>query len=88
MKETRHLRTTTEFPCGETILQVRTMTDREMKNEGWERMHWESLNPICLVLSDSSIIYPSQDPEGNGPGMFFGIVNGENIALSLSENQD
>jgi hypothetical protein len=73
MKDTVNLKTTTGFPCGLTIKMVRTMTDKEMENEGWERRHYENTNPTCMVLSDDTIIYPAMDEEGNGPGAFFGF---------------
>jgi hypothetical protein len=85
MSKTKNLKTTTEFPCGQMITTVRTMTDTEMLEEGWERRHYESVNPTCFVLSDGSILYPSCDEEGNGPGMFFGVVDGSHIAISLTE---
>ena len=85
MKKTQNLKTTTEFPCGETIKAVRTMTDTEMLEEGWERAHYSNVNPTCFELSDGSIIYPSRDEEGNGPGIFFGVVDGSHIALTLSQ---
>lgn len=61
------------------------MTDNEMLEEGWERMHYTNINPTCFVLSDGSIIYPSSDEEGNAPGMFFGVVDNSHIAITLSE---
>lgn len=85
MSKTKNLKTTTEYPCGQTITTVRTMTDSEMLEEGWERDHWSGINPTCFVLSDGSILYPSRDEEGNGPGIFFGVVDGSHIALTLSE---
>lgn len=84
MNKTQNLKTTTEFPCGQTITMVRTMTDKEMKDEGWERRHYTSVNPTCLVLSDGTILYTSQDEEGNGPGMFFGKTKEGSFCLSLS----
>jgi hypothetical protein len=85
MSKTKNLKTTTEYPCGQTIVEVRTMTDTEMQNEGWERMHYSDINPTCFVLSDGSILYPSSDEEGNSPGMFFGLIGGDSISITLME---
>lgn len=85
MTETKNLKTNTQWPCGEKIVTVRTMTDKEMKNEGWQRNYHESFNPTCFVLSDGSVIYPSRDFEGNGPGLFFGIKDSSNFTITLSE---
>jgi hypothetical protein len=63
------------------------MTDNEMKDEGWDRDYWTDINPTCFVLDDGTIIYPSQDAEGNGPGMFFGKSQGEHITLFLSKKE-
>jgi len=63
------------YPEGLTIVKAREMTEFEMQKEGW------SLNmnkaPIALVLSDQSVLYPSRDEEGNGPGCMFGKSLGE-----------
>lgn len=85
MSQTKNLKTTTDYPCGLTITMVRTMTDKEMIDEGWERSHWSNINPTCLVLSDGTVLYPSRDEEGNGPGVFFGKSNDEHITLFLTE---
>lgn len=74
------------FPCGLTIKMVRTMTDLEMNAEGWERKHWVNTNPTCFVLSDDTIIYPSCDIEGNAPGEFFGLTDGNHFVLQLGED--
>lgn len=85
MQKTENLRTTTDWPCGQTIVMVRTMTDSEMKAEGWERYHGTSINPTCFVLSDGAIIYPSRDTEGNGPGEFFGKAHDDHFWIGLSQ---
>ena len=58
------------WPEGRTIKKVRPMTTEEIEREGWDTPRDE---PIALELDDDSIIYPSQDEEGNGPGALFGI---------------
>ena len=53
-------------PEGRTIVATRQMTPVEAADEGWDR------GTIALVLDDGSILYPSRDHEGNGPGALFG----------------
>ncbi len=55
---------------GQRILRIRRMTDDEMRNEGWE--HEIGDNPVVIVLENGVRMFPSRDPEGNGPGMIFG----------------
>ena len=62
---------------GKTIKAVRRMTPQEASREGWE----EHSNVTVIVLSNGSIVYPSQDGEGNGPGKLFGAVAGEDGQL-------
>lgn len=51
---------------GRKIVACRYLTKEEMEGLGWyERC-------IVLQLDDGSVIYPSQDDEGNGPGALFG----------------
>ncbi|MCK9458602.1 MAG: hypothetical protein M0R80_03100 [Proteobacteria bacterium] len=57
---------------GRTIVAVRKMNKKELQQEGWERC---GDPPKVLVLDDGSRIYPSQDEEGNGPGILFGMTN-------------
>lgn len=51
---------------GKTIEKVRPMTDGELPE------HWHGEHPVVLVLDDGTKLYPSSDPEGNGPGALFG----------------
>lgn len=52
-------------PIGQTITEIRPMTDEEMEYEGWE------YGAEVIVLSNGNRIYASQDDEGNGPGELF-----------------
>lgn len=54
---------------GRKIVDVRRMTQAEMDREGWQDYHRK---PTVLVLDDGTVLYPSQDEEGNGPGALFG----------------
>lgn len=51
-----------------TIKNIRLMTEDEMLDEGWEY----GQSPAVIELTDGTLIYPSCDPEGNGPGFLFG----------------
>lgn len=56
---------------GSKITRVRPMTKREMRAEGWDGQP-----PLCLVLDNGAIIFPSRDHESNGPGILFGRDKG------------
>ena len=58
-----------DYPIGRTITNVRRLTQDELEYEYWQG------GESCLVLEldDGSVLYPSRDPEGNGPGCIFGI---------------
>jgi len=56
---------------GRKIVDVRPMTEQEMKDEYWPESRANGPAPV-LVLDDGTLLYPSQDPEGNGPGALFG----------------
>lgn len=51
---------------GKKIKRVRHLSDEELMSEGWGGI------VACLELNDGSIIYASQDSEGNDAGMLFG----------------
>ena len=55
-----------------------------IEKEGWE---YSPHNSICLVLDDGSIIYPSQDEEGNGPGCFFAMDKEMDTAFYIFPNE-
>lgn len=65
---------------GKTIAEVRTMTNEEMEQEGWE--HYREKPPV-IVLEDGTKLFPSQDPEGNGPGALFG-VSSRNTPITIN----
>lgn len=51
---------------GKKIVKVRYMSDEETNTLGWGH------KTLVLQLDDGSIIFPSQDDEGNGPGALHG----------------
>ena len=52
--------------AGKKIVSARYMTKEEMNNTGWDR------RALIIQLDDNTLIFPSQDDEGNGPGAIFG----------------
>lgn len=67
-----------ESIAGRTIKGTRPMTDDELEREGWTG---RGVRPVVLVLDGGVILFPSRDPEGNGPGQLFGIDGEETFAL-------
>lgn len=64
---------------GKKIVKVRPMTTEEAENQGWSDTPRFA---TVLVLSDKSLLFASQDDEGNGPGTLFGEQsNGEQFCL-------
>lgn len=55
----------------QSVQEIRQMTDAELEREGWD--HHRGKTPTVIVFEDGTKIYPSKDPEGNGPGALFGI---------------
>jgi hypothetical protein len=64
---------------GLTIVEVRPMTDAELKGEDWG-VNLRHGRPPCLVLSNGTRLYPSSDDEGNDPGALFGV---DNMGISI-----
>jgi fumarylacetoacetate (FAA) hydrolase family protein len=56
---------------GSKVIDIRPMTKEEMSNEGWQKNEI----PMVLVLSSGTILYPSQDTEGNDAGALFGVTS-------------
>jgi hypothetical protein len=68
MNKTYEAVTVDDQIVGSTIIDIRPMTKAEMESEGWEKREV----PMVLVLSSGTILYPSQDTEGNDAGSLFG----------------
>jgi hypothetical protein len=65
---------------------VRYLTDRECANEGWDIGPYDVA--VALTMSDGSMIFASQDYEGNGPGALFGrMLTGEQFILSPAQKE-
>lgn len=63
------------------IVNIRRMTDDELEREGWH--NGRHANPPVLELANGDVLFPSMDPEGNGPGAMFGR-NSDGEAFFLS----
>ncbi len=61
---------------GRCIVAVRPMTKAELAREGNDE------GCIALALDDGTLLYPSQDYEGNAPGALFGFSRGQTVAYS------
>jgi hypothetical protein len=60
------------------------MTQAEMIDEGWD-FQLDPITPV-IVLDDGTLIYPSRDHEGNGPGALFGKASdGRTVTFLVSE---
>lgn len=55
---------------GHVVAEVRLMTPKEMESLGW---HEDP--PLALVLENGTLLFPSRDVEGNGPGVF--VMHGD-----------
>ena len=64
---------------GKKIVAIRQMTAAELKAEFWDGPN------TCLVLDDGTLLYPSQDEEGNGPGALFGSAKGQSFMIWAEE---
>jgi hypothetical protein len=56
---------------GRFLTDIRPMTDEELQEENWTVPAGHS-PPTVLEFADGTVLFPSQDPEGNGPGSMFG----------------
>ena len=56
---------------GKTVGVVRPLTEAEAEQFGWDYDH-ES-EAMAIFFTDSTILVPSADPEGNGAGFLFKI---------------
>lgn len=51
---------------GQKVKRFRKLTKKEIEAEGWD-------SPTsCIEFENGTIIFASQDSEGNGPGRLFG----------------
>lgn len=65
IQEVRWTREAEAQLLGRRIVEVRYLTDAEMRDLAWGR------KALALILDDGNLICPVQDDEGNGPGALF-----------------
>jgi len=64
---------------GKRVKAIRLLTDKELDLEGWDN---EQGAPVTAIeFDDGTIVYASQDEEGNGPGELFGQHQGKTIMI-------
>jgi len=63
---------------GKIVKEIRPMTDAELSKEGWDGQQ----TVVVIVFTDGTLVYPSQDPEGNGGGALFGIMDNRSVGWS------
>ena len=63
--ETQWTNDITALLVGKKITKVRYMTENERDGHGWYG------RPLLIYLDDGTVIYPSQDDEGNDAGALF-----------------
>lgn len=56
---------------GLKVKAVRRMTKKEMRSEGWDCKD----PPKVIIFADGTKVFPSIDPEANGPGILFGTTS-------------
>jgi len=54
---------------GRTIKAIRPMYAEEVEDFDWGQSMYDV--PFIIILDDDTVVIPSQDPEGNGPGHLF-----------------
>ena len=67
--------------AGCRIIEVRAMSAGELAAEGWDR---DETVPV-LVLDNGTILFPSRDEEGNGPGALFGATSRGGFHVSATK---
>jgi len=70
---------TSRILVGKKIASIRQLTKEELEEEGWDK------GTTAIVLDDGTLVYPSQDDEGNGPGALFGIKDKLPVRLGYQD---
>jgi hypothetical protein len=64
------------------IVAFRRLTEQELFANGWEA----DGNCSAIELDDGTILFPSKDEEGNGPGAWFGETkSGDQFGIMANE---
>ena len=71
--EARWVKTASKVLVGRKIVAARYMSSKEAEDMGWYS------RPVVFELDDGTLLYPSQDDEGNNGGALFihGGASGE-----------
>jgi hypothetical protein len=64
---------------GKKIMAIRPISKKELEAEGWEQ--YTHTATCVILLEGGTLLYPSQDDEGNGPGTLFGQDKGEHFIV-------
>ena len=67
------------FLTGKTVKTVRPMTSKEM-----ERESWTGAPALVIEFVDGTLVYPSRDEEGNGPGALFGFKENQFLVFAFN----
>lgn len=71
----------TDTMVGLKIKAIRKMTKKELNDEGWEPRYGTA--PTAIVFDNGTVVYASQDDEGNGPGSLFGYNKSDGVRFAL-----
>ena len=68
----RRLDSSSDPVLGQRIVKLRSLDEAECRAQAWYLARYERV--AVLVLENGTKLYPSCDPEGNGPGALFGAT--------------
>ena len=69
---------------GKIIQRVRRMSPAELEANYW----YPDSEALVIELTDGTLLYPSQDEEGNGPGVLFAqTAEGQVITLYIDREE-
>ena len=64
------------------IVSVRSLTQAELDQLDWERQTFNEV--VGVELDDGTLLIPSQDFEGNGPGVLFQLAGNKIYAHTMA----
>jgi hypothetical protein len=64
------------------IVSVRSLTQAELDQLEWEQQTFNEI--VGVELDDGSLLIPSQDFEGNGPGVLFQLAGNKIYAHAIA----
>jgi len=66
---------------GKKLVSIQPLTRPMAEQFGFDP--WGCESAVVLVFEDGTILVPSRDPEGNGPGCIFGRKGSEHFMLLI-----